>query len=439
MNTVAVAVSGGRDSTALLHCTLRMARPLGLQVLALHVHHGLQPAADVWLARVRSQARRWGAGFDSRRLAGMPAPGESIEAWARHERYAALAEMAHAAHASLVLLAHHRRDQAETWLLQALRGGGPAGLSAMPRLAQRQGLQWVRPWLDQPREAIESYLRQHRLRAVDDPSNADPRLARSRLRLQVWPALQAAFGDAETALAQSSRRAQEAAALAAEVAASDLPACTSDGDLLLPAWQALPPARRANALRHWLADAAKSSGAGPVTDSLVQRLLDELPQTRSARFPAAGAELRVYRGRLSMALPLALPQATGPLRLPALALCLSHPGDYPVPGWPGWFEVSACQHGGVAPALLQGLQARAREGAEQFQRAPRTPPRSLKKQSQGQAVPAWQRQGPLLYTAGGQLLFVPWLGLDARCLAPPGQPQLSLRWVPLTGPRQPTS
>ena len=91
---VAVAASGGRDSTALLHCTQRQASALGIEVVALHVQHGLQPQADVWLAQVRSQCRRWGAGFSCRRLSGGPARGDSVEAWARTARYAALAEMA---------------------------------------------------------------------------------------------------------------------------------------------------------------------------------------------------------------------------------------------------------------------------------------------------------------------------------------------------------
>ena len=141
---VAVAVSGGRDSTALLHCTVRTAAALGVGVVALHVHHGLMPAADAWLAQVQAQCRRWGVAFCSRRLQTHPPRGASVEAWARAERYRALAEMAREAGCSIVLLAHHRRDQAETWLLQALRGGGPAGLSAMPQEAVREGITWAR-------------------------------------------------------------------------------------------------------------------------------------------------------------------------------------------------------------------------------------------------------------------------------------------------------
>ncbi|MBE0548863.1 MAG: tRNA lysidine(34) synthetase TilS, partial [Rubrivivax sp.] len=184
---VAVAASGGRDSTALLHCVVRRAAALGIEVVALHVHHGLMPAADTWLRQVRGQSRRWGAAFMCHRLDGSPPPGASVEAWARGERYRALAAMAREAGCGLVLLAHHRRDQAETWLLQALRGAGPAGLAAMPLQASRQGLVWARPWLDQARQAIDAYVRRHRLQFVDDASNADPRFARNRLRAAVWP------------------------------------------------------------------------------------------------------------------------------------------------------------------------------------------------------------------------------------------------------------
>src|SRR3954468_10368457 len=154
---VAVAYSGGRDSTALLYATLQVARPLGVEVVALHVHHGLNIRAEAWLAHCKAQCEAWARDghsvvFSSRRIQEAPARGESVEAWARRQRYAALREMAIEHHASLVLLAHHRRDQAETFLLQALRGGGMAGLAGMPRQVEREGITWARPWLDQARE-----------------------------------------------------------------------------------------------------------------------------------------------------------------------------------------------------------------------------------------------------------------------------------------------
>ena len=297
---VGVACSGGRDSTALLHVTVRAASRLGLEVVALHVHHGLLPQADDWWRQLRARCARWRrAGwpvdFAGVRLAGQPAPGDSVEAWARRERYRALAVLAAAQGIDLVLLAQHRRDQAETVLLQALRGAGPAGLSAMPRSARRQGITWVRPWLDLPREAVEAYLRRHRLAVVEDPSNADPRYARSRLRTQVWPTFDQAFPAAEVALAGCARRMQEAQACLVEIASADAQAAVDAGVLDVPAWTALSDARRANLLRHW----AEGWSAVGLPDSLGARLLAQLPGARSGkRWPAPGGWLRLRRGKL---------------------------------------------------------------------------------------------------------------------------------------------
>ncbi len=423
---VAVAASGGRDSTALLHATARAGRELGIEVLALHVHHGLQAAADAWQAQVKAQAKRWGVRFDTFRLEGMPGRGESVEAWARRGRYRALAAMARADDCGLVLLAHHRRDQAETFLLQALRGGGPRGLSAMPATVLRDGIVWARPWLDRPREAIEAYVRRHRLSFVDDASNGDPRFARSALRAAVWPALTAAFPQAEAALADAASHAQQAAALAAETAAADLEGCLEQGALALAPWLSLTLARRRNALAAWLTGLPP-----PVPGTLLDRLLLELPGARQGRWPGGAMELRLYRGQLCPA-PLtgaALP-ASG-----SCALDLSRPGTQPVPAFEGRFVVEAARASGAAAEVLRSVVARSRQGGERFRLSPRGSARSLKKQFQARGIPAWEREGPLLFTAEGRLLFVPGLGIDAALQAAPGDPQFTLRWVP--GPRQP--
>ena len=488
VGTVAVAFSGGRDSLALLHVSCRAARVLGLQVVALHVHHGLLSEADDWLRSVRRLCRRWQRrGWPVRlrwaRLQGSPAPGDSTEAWARRGRHAALDRLAKEEGATLLLLAQHRRDQAETFLLQALRGGGPAGLSAMPVQAERAGLTWARPWLDQPRAAIEHYVQRFRLQAVDDPSNADPAFARNRLRLQVWPALTEAFGGAEAALAAAACRAQEAAAALAELAALDLaPLVDAQGRLQVDGWRQLSAARQANALRAWW---SVQVGRG-APQALVGRLLAEVPLRGAARWPAGdGFDCRLYRGWLQVVGPVAetrpvaeMEPAAGMMPVsgcraavalaafaatalhsafvvsapsvqpawpampasPALPsspanstmLDCSHPGRWLLPGWPGCIEVSvvdpASAQLGLSPSALSCVQTRARAGGEQFQRSPRSLPRSLKKQFQAAGVPEHQRAVPLLWSADGQLLFVPGLGPDARHWAPAGQPALALRW-----------
>jgi len=429
---VAVAYSGGRDSLDLLHATVRVAALLGLQVVALHVHHGLQAEADDWLRRAQALCRRWQqAGKPVRlcwhRVHGSPGPGDSVEAWARRQRHAALVRMAREAGATLLLLAHHRRDQAETVLLQALRGAGPRGLSAMPRVIEREGLTWARPWLMQPREAIEAYVRRHRLRPVEDPSNADARFARNRLRLQLWPALATSFADAELALASAAVQAQQAQAALDELAALDLALVADPQGLVHARWRALSPPRQRNALRAWL----RQGLARGAPHTLVERLLAEW-QPGSAGQWHAGEDhvVRAYRGRLSI-MPSGRASAlvAGPAAAPAGPMDLSCPGDHDLPAWRGSLRLQPVSGGGLAIAALRAAELRTRAGGEQFQRAPRTPPRSLKKQYQLAAVPAADRAGPLLWL-DDQLAWVPGLGVDARCRAPEGTAQLLPHWLP---------
>ena len=425
---IAVAYSGGRDSTALLHATLAEATPLGIDVLALHVHHSLSPNADAWLAHCEEQCRRWrrrhpGLRFVAQRLTTRPAKGDSVEAWARQARYRALREMAQARGATAVLLAHHRRDQAETLLLQALRGAGIAGLAGMPRSVSRDAIEWQRPWLHQPREAIEAYARRYRLQHIEDESNADPRFARNRLRLAVWPALTAAFAQAETALATTAEWAQQSAAALQELAQLDLERIAESDGLVVDRWSTLSEARRSNALRAWL----KAQTGAAASASLVMRLMDELPnvdRARRARWPLADAELRLHRGLLRHIAMVAVPTPCAPREA---TLNVRRAGSYALPGWGGCLQVRRVASDGVPLAWLAPLDLVARIGAEQFQAGPARPPRSLKKQYQSAGVAAWERGGPLFYRAD-QLVFVPGLGLDARVIGQPGQALVSLQW-----------
>lgn len=440
---VAVAYSGGRDSTALLHATACAAREhTGMAVLALHVHHGLSAQADAWLAHAERVCARWAeqglpVRLVSQRVQVALGSGVSVEAQARRARYQALAEMAREAGAGMVLLAHHRRDQAETFLLQALRGAGLNGLASMPAKVERDGLRWVRPWLAHPREAIEAYVAHHGLSWVDDDSNTHTRFARNRLRLDVWPGLLAAFPQAEASLAASARRLQDVLpgveAWRRDLVASLLIPGRVDEAARLDAahWAELSGAQRRETLRHWYRMVAGASLAA----SWVERLAHEVPglvfRQKSVQWPEIG--LGLYRGELVFLRALsaeesaaeradATPSGGVPLRILA-------PGAYALAPWVGHLLVSPASSGGVRPSLLAEAVARPRGGGEQFQSGPGRPARSLKKQFQASGVPQWCRGGPLIWS-GDELVFVPGLGIDARCVAPAGEPQWGLEWVP---------
>jgi tRNA(Ile)-lysidine synthase len=330
--------------------------------------------------------------------------------------------MALARDIDLVLLAHHRRDQAETFVLQALRGAGVEGLSAMPRLTRREGVSWARPWLDWPREAIEAYVRHHALRHIDDASNDDPRFARNRLRAEVWPALVRAFPEAEASLADAARRAQDGSAALAEWAAIDVPTM-SDGDTLdVARWRSLSDARRSNALRVWLRERL---GRAPPA-SLVERLLRELHDREPGRWPVPTGELRSHRGRLRKA---AAPLDTTPaIVVPrSLAIDLGRVGVHRVDAWRGSFIVRPVDSGGIASSLARSLELRGRAAADRFQAGDDRPPRSLKLQFQAAGVPAWERSGPVVVGAG-TTVYVPGLGIDARAVAVPGTPRVAIEW-----------
>lgn len=328
--------------------------------------------------------------------------------------------MALAGGVDLVLLGHHRRDQAETFLLQALRSGGVAALSAMPASVRRDGVTWARPWLDVPAAEVEAYARRHRLRWIDDDSNADTRFARNRLRADVWPSLLQAFPDAERTLASAARRAQHAAAAVAEMAALDLASVAGVEGLHIASWRALSAARRGHSLRAWLAGFMTLAVPG----SLVDRLEVELDTGVTRRWPVPGGDLSSYRGTLRWRAATASAPVTAPLRCD-----LSRPGTHDCPSWHGAWRVRRVDRDGMADALAADLTLRPRAPGDRFQAGPGRPPRSLKLQFQAAGIAEADRRGPVA-CVDDRIVFVRGLGIDARAIAAPGEPQLALTWLP---------
>nr|WP_236582030.1 tRNA lysidine(34) synthetase TilS [Hydrogenophaga sp. BPS33] len=264
---VAVAYSGGADSTALL---LAAQQRWPGQVTALHVHHGLQAAADAFEAHAQAFCARHGIAFLTERVQAAHAVGESPEDAARQARYAALARMAGQAGVGCVLLGQHADDQAETVLLALSRGAGLPGLAAMGERFERHGQVFGRPILGLPSAALRDWLAAAGHAFVDDPSNADRRYTRNRIRAVLMPAWEACFPGFRPMLARSAAHAAQAQRLLDELAAIDLAQVGMPPEIR--ALQSLSRDRQGNAVRHWLRTQANVAASAAQLEELLDQI-----------------------------------------------------------------------------------------------------------------------------------------------------------------------
>ena len=266
-----VALSGGADSTALL---LACAEKWPGQVRAMHVHHGLQAAADGFQRHCEALCDRLAVPLAIRQVDARAARGESPEDAARRARYAAFDSIPgtewpqDAIHN--IALAQHADDQVETILLALSRGAGLPGLAAMPARWHRQGLIYHRPVLAVAGADIRGWLRARGESWVEDPSNADETFTRNRIRARLTPALEATFPRFRETFARSAAHAAQAQSLLSELAAQDLAKVGLPPQIA--ALRALTRPRQANVLRHWLSQAHGTAATTAQLDELLDQL-----------------------------------------------------------------------------------------------------------------------------------------------------------------------
>jgi tRNA(Ile)-lysidine synthase len=380
--TICVALSGGVDSVVLLHAlaALRPARQSRWRLAAHHVHHGLSPNADAWLRHCKALCASLQVPLTTDEVHVDRKSRTGIEAAARAARYESLDKV----DAQIVALAHHSRDQAETVLLQLLRGAGAAGLAAMPGAAGR----YVRPLLGVPKAAIAAYAASHALTWVDDESNADVRFARNRLRAQVWPALIAAFPSAEVTLSRAAAHQADAAVLLQELAAIDAENCATGEALQLSAFNALSQRRKANLLRYWL---AKSGVAAPGTETLrdwLQQLSSNEPTQSICLRCADGINtVRVYRYAVWIVREVPRWYASAWHGEPTLIL----QGDH---GLAGQVTSNRSREADALRLPLAGENwaLRMREAGDAIELSTRSGSVAVKNLFQNAAIPPWQRE-----------------------------------------------
>ena len=385
---LAVGLSGGVDSVVLLHLLRGLAPRHGFRLSAVHVHHGLSPNADDWGRFCRKLCRDWGVPLTVRRVS-VQKKGRGLEAAAREARRAAFAGLP--VHA--IALAHHLDDQAETVLLNLLRGAGPRGAAAMPAAGRLGDKQLLRPLLQVPRTQILEYARAHHLGWIEDESNRDTALARNFLRLRVGPLLAQRFPRWKESLARAARH----------FAAADAGASV--------------------ALREFLA----ARGLRAPSEA---KLVDMLKQLTSSGARTLirhdGRQLRVYRGKVEIA----------PAGAPAPFAATDWQGErrLALPALGGELRFGRARGRGIAAALVDGrkLSVRLRRGGERLRPDARRPRRSLKNLFQEAGVPPWRRERLPMLFCGSDLVWVPGLGVDAAWQAGSGAPGIVPAWRPVS-------
>jgi len=430
---IAIAFSGGLDSSVLLH----LARALGRPLFAFHIHHGLSASADAWEAHCVAESAKPGVTFASRRVAVNGAK-EGVEASARQARYAALGELCREHGVTLLLTAHHLDDQAETILLQLARGAGPAGLSGMdaanhaPALLGSADIVLARPLLQASRAQLEAYAAEHGIAHVDDESNDDTRYARNALRHTVMPALAAAFPGYQERFARSAAHAQSAQRLLTELAQQDLQTCGRDGGIDVEALRALSADRRNNLLRHWFAVEGIRIPSASWLLEMTTQLLDAR-EDANLLVTHPDREVRRYRGRLYLA-----PKQR---ELAGTREDIFEDAPFQHFRWNGEASMAFPDYGGTLffDREEQGLAAEwlreqlltisFRRGGERLKLAPNRPTRGLKQHYQALDIPAWDRGRLPVVGIPGQLLYAAGIGMDCHKIVQDRNECIVMRWV----------
>jgi tRNA(Ile)-lysidine synthase len=324
---LAVAYSGGADSTALL---LMCVEQFPGQVQAIHIHHGLQAAADDFAAHCTAFCAALNVPLHVVHVQARNAVGDSPEDAARRARYGALsakvlelnqaADQQNTAQAAIktVVVAQHADDQVETLLLALSRGAGLPGLSAMPARWQRNGVAFARPLLDVPAAEIRTWLAARGLQArhpgsagfasklgqgwIEDPTNTDTQFTRNRIRQVLLPALQQTFPQFRETFSRSARNAAQAQLILAQAAMEDIASVGNPPRIV--ALQALSPERQANALRYWLKTAHQVSPSAAQLDELQSQVAACSNRGKHIRIKVASGFVE-RRGEAIEYLPLA--------------------------------------------------------------------------------------------------------------------------------------
>ena len=421
-----LAYSGGLDSHALLHALAALRSQYSFSLNAIYIDHGVQASAAAWSEHCARHCAELGVAFVSGRIKVTGMDEHGFEAAARHARYAAL--LAALSPGEILLTAHHRNDQAETVLLQLLRGAGMAGLAAMPQRMPFGVGELLRPLLGFTRAALHVYATEQRLHWIEDPSNRELRLRRNFLRAEILPRLATLWPEVDGMLARTARHAAETLELLDETAAHDLFRCRQAAQycpqaLSITAVNRLSPAHQRNLLSYWLRQQGlRVPGTRTLNEVLTQLRHTPRSQHTCIRWP--DAQIWRYRDRL-----VAVPNQAEPDTQLDVMWNLRTPLELP---GVGRLRAQPVLGRGLATARLpNGLQVRLRRGGERLLLPGHRHHHVLKKLLQAEGLSPWLRARlPLLYVQEN-LAAVADRWVCAPYAAQAGEEGLEIVWEPM--------
>lgn len=397
-----IAYSGGVDSCVLLHALadIRQSHP-SLKLNAIHIHHGLLDMADQWSLHCESICRNFNISYQCHRIQVNYSTGDSLEEKARQARYDVFRDIIDTN--DVLLTAHHADDQAETCLLQFLRGSGPKGLAAMPKVIPFSKGQLIRPLLTVPREFILAYANQHQLKWIEDTSNQNEQFTRNFLRHRIIPLLKTKWPQLHHTISRTAQHCAEADLMLQQIATDDLTGIHNpqNNTLAIHPLIRLPKPRQKNAIRLWL---QRSGHILPSTLKLEQ-IFDTVIQARCDASPCLkweNTEIRRYKNHLYVIKPL-IPFDQ------AIQLHWNINQSLQLPANMGILSIETLKTMGITlPENISSYTVRFRQGGETYRDTKKRGchTRELKKLFQEWAIPPWERRRiPLLY-ADDQLIAV---------------------------------
>lgn len=420
-NRVVVALSGGVDSSVLLHLLQQLHERHGFPLSAIHINHQLQPQSDGWAAQCAELCRGWQIPCMLEKVV-VEKSGHGLESDARAARYRLFEQQLQ--QGDILLQGHHADDQAETVIMRLLRGSGVRGLAAIP--AQRplgQG-RLVRPLLGCSRKQIIDYARQHNLNWIEDPSNKDLTIERNLIRHEIMPRLEAQRSGVKRALVRSAEQFLESAELLDQLAEMDLQKIRLAPRQLDCAWLLkLERGRCRNLLRYWIT----GNGFLAPSSTVIDRIIDEGLHSRADAHPLIhwfGAEVRRYRDRLYLMARIPANASPTPLKWPCQ-------GELQLGEGLGRLKSIESIGKGIRATLLEGREVavRRREGGERIRPVGRSGHHSLKNLFQEEAIPPWQREiYPLIYL-DAKLISLPNLFCGAEVAAGEHERGIVIEWL----------